>query len=891
MESEMLNEKKVKDFIRVAIGGSEDGSDVEDIESKEELWGEPEDGLSQAELLELIKEQNECKLESKPGTENMQKDSESLSEGMESKEVSRSISVTDHGKNSGLLKEIKLEVETNIENQIVDMNCNESIGISKGDSSFVASKAVRDENEEQVEAHKKGDQITADITLESEEELSDIEITGIVKEKLKTQDVVENVKGSMPSCKVMVKTTIETFTKEEKDRKGKCRKITEDLIEEVIVEEKESEGLTQEEILALIKTQSKSTVEDKAKDDATSGTSDSESFLEVEEAATDEEKKVPNPEKSEKPAEDSIKIVNEKESNKLEVVIHPDENPDDSSDIFADVFESGTAEEDTAMDKNEPALKRKVTVVAEIPEENVEEPMKDVDVSENVSETNEDDREIHPLEDEMDESLTEEERHRMTLEMKKLEREANTGVTERARLESQELLGLFGVPWVVAPFEAEAQCAFLEKVSPKSPKFGSSSSIRKFLAEGTVTEDSDIWAFGAATVYRHVFDRRRTRVRLYTKEDIYKKLGLTRMQVVQLALLTGSDYTIGLPGVGTVTALEILAAFPGEKSSNPGSSEDAELDDVISGMEHFADWWKRMELNEEKGEPVGHSYHDPKPEIAEKLRRRLLACWKTLQSKQPGASLLPAGFPSRAVAQAYLKPSVDDCRDTFTWLKPDEAALRSYAQLHFGWTKEKTDSILRPLFARLKLSDCKDRTQTSLHSFFSHLRTDPRPGDLDSANVGVRAMKALERIAGKLDDNTKGSADEDVEQQGRGDGRKANVSSERSVPKMRKALNPKRRGGGKVMKEMAEDKVITKVKDVTKNMETGFSSSLYSSDNIPQRQKDNNNALQSKLKAIEVLRMTSMGRGKRPKEGAKKGKDAKKLRREEVKLSESSESD
>lgn len=56
----------------------------------------------------------------------------------------------------------------------------------------------------------------------------------------------------------------------------------------------------------------------------------------------------------------------------------------------------------------------------------------------------------------------------------------------------QELLELFGVPYLVAPMEAEAQCAFLDLIE---------------LTDGTITDDSDIWLFGGRTVYKNFFDQ------------------------------------------------------------------------------------------------------------------------------------------------------------------------------------------------------------------------------------------------------------------------------------------------------------------------------------------------------------------------------------------------
>ena len=40
--------------------------------------------------------------------------------------------------------------------------------------------------------------------------------------------------------------------------------------------------------------------------------------------------------------------------------------------------------------------------------------------------------------------------------------------------------------------------------------------------------------------------------------------GVSRSELINLALLCGSDYTEGIQGVGPVRALEIMAEFPGD---------------------------------------------------------------------------------------------------------------------------------------------------------------------------------------------------------------------------------------------------------------------------------------------------------------------------------------
>uniref|UniRef100_A0A8C5TAY0 DNA repair protein complementing XP-G cells n=1 Tax=Malurus cyaneus samueli TaxID=2593467 RepID=A0A8C5TAY0_9PASS len=120
-------------------------------------------------------------------------------------------------------------------------------------------------------------------------------------------------------------------------------------------------------------------------------------------------------------------------------------------------------------------------------------------------------------------------------------------VTGQMFLESQELLRLFGIPYIEAPMEAEAQCAILDLTDQTS---------------GTITDDSDVWLFGARHVYKNFFSQNKY-VEYYQYVDFQNQLGLDRSKLINLAYLLGSDYTEGIPNVGFVTAMEILNEFPG----------------------------------------------------------------------------------------------------------------------------------------------------------------------------------------------------------------------------------------------------------------------------------------------------------------------------------------
>ncbi|XP_073470559.1 DNA excision repair protein ERCC-5 [Aquarana catesbeiana] len=234
-------------------------------------------------------------------------------------------------------------------------------------------------------------------------------------------------------------------------------------------------------------------------------------------------------------------------------------------------------------------------------------------------------------------------------------------VTGQMYLESQELLRLFGIPYVVAPMEAEAQCAIMDLTDQTS---------------GTITDDSDIWLFGARHVYKHFFSQNKY-VEYYQFSDIQNQLGLDRTKLINLAYLMGSDYTEGIPSVGFVSAMEILNEFPGHG---------------LEPLLKFKEWWAEAQANKK----IRPNPNDTK--VKKKLR---------------DLELHP-GFPNKAVAEAYLKPVVDESKGAFSWGRPDLEQIREFCESRFGWYRSKTDEALLPVLKQLNVQ----QTQLRIDSFF-----------------------------------------------------------------------------------------------------------------------------------------------------------------------------
>ncbi|KGO41307.1 XPG/RAD2 endonuclease [Penicillium expansum] len=227
--------------------------------------------------------------------------------------------------------------------------------------------------------------------------------------------------------------------------------------------------------------------------------------------------------------------------------------------------------------------------------------------------------------------------------------------------ECQQLLTLFGLPYITAPMEAEAQCAKLVSLG---------------LVDGIVTDDSDIFLFGGTRVYKNMFNQSKF-VECYLTSDLEKEYALHRQKLISFAHLLGSDYTEGIPGIGPVTALEILTEF--------------------SNLEEFRDWWSELQMGT-------NNVQDTHLAFRKKFR------------KKASKIFLPPSFPDTKVDEAYLEPAVDDDPSQFQWGVPDLNGLRAFLMTTIGWSQERTDEVLVPVIRDMNRRD-QEGTQSNITQF------------------------------------------------------------------------------------------------------------------------------------------------------------------------------
>ncbi|MFX1475030.1 MAG: flap endonuclease-1 [Promethearchaeota archaeon] len=127
-------------------------------------------------------------------------------------------------------------------------------------------------------------------------------------------------------------------------------------------------------------------------------------------------------------------------------------------------------------------------------------------------------------------------------------------LTREMAQEAQEVLGYLGIPYLDAPCEGEAQAAFM---------------ARKGEVWASASRDFDSLLFGTPRLLRYLTLTGRKRLpsrgtsvplqpELIELSRVLAEHKLTREQLVDMALLIGTDFNSGVRGIGPKTALKLI---------------------------------------------------------------------------------------------------------------------------------------------------------------------------------------------------------------------------------------------------------------------------------------------------------------------------------------------
>ncbi|TCD61117.1 DNA repair protein rad2 [Steccherinum ochraceum] len=330
-------------------------------------------------------------------------------------------------------------------------------------------------------------------------------------------------------------------------------------------------------------------------------------------------------------------------------------------------------------------------------------------------------------------------------------------VTQQMVSQIMMMLRLFGIPYITAPMEAEAQCAELLNLS---------------LVDGIITDDSDVFLFGGGRVFKNMFNQSKT-VECFLSSDLERELGLERDKLIRLAYLLGSDYTEGLLGVGPVVAMELLTEFT-------STSEDA--------LFGFKEWWRRVQ-----------SGRDSAAESGSKFKKRFKKRFKEL--------FLPEDWPNPAVRDAYYHPTVDHSDEPFKWGLPDLDALREFFNAELGWNQSKVDDLLLPIIQKMNKRSQQGamNKQGNLLGFFDA----PAGVGMAPRKRQAYSSKRLQQVVADFRKKQRAdSASTGADGSRAGSSSESEAEEEERPKKKRKTANRKRKGQAKDKEkegEAAED--------------------------------------------------------------------------------------
>ncbi|XP_017237787.1 single-strand DNA endonuclease 1 isoform X1 [Daucus carota subsp. sativus] len=253
----------------------------------------------------------------------------------------------------------------------------------------------------------------------------------------------------------------------------------------------------------------------------------------------------------------------------------------------------------------------------------------------------------------------------------------NMGSEFSGMIKEANILGMaLGIPCIISLEEAEAQCALLNSES---------------LCDGCFTSDSDIFLFGARTVYRDICLGEGGYVVCYEMNDIETKLGFGRNSLITLALLLGSDYTPGVRKLGQEAACQIVKSI----------GECNVLQRVASDGLSFAN----------------------KPKVSKKQNKAPRRTNKENYSHPINENVGPVhDLPNEnqylAVIEAYLRPKCHTADSSVVQralggLPFDRLKLQNICARYFEWPPEKTDEYILPKIAERKLRQFANLRSTS----------------------------------------------------------------------------------------------------------------------------------------------------------------------------------
>ncbi|KAF8349580.1 flap endonuclease 1 [Amanita rubescens] len=351
-------------------------------------------------------------------------------------------------------------------------------------------------------------------------------------------------------------------------------------------------------------------------------------------------------------------------------------------------------------------------------------------------------------------------------------------VTSQHNEECRKLLALMGIPVVVAPSEAEAQCAELARGG-------------KVYAAGS--EDMDTLTFNAPILFRHLTfsEAKKQPISEINLQLALKGLDMDMSQFINLCILLGCDYLEPIKGVGPKSALKLLRehgtledvvehlrAKAAQKAA--AAEEESEPEEIIEDQPALtSDFEVPDHVNDEAeegadGEKEEKHSEDEEEEQSKKSKAKAKAKSgkgkskkggkaaeddtetkpKPKKAKAKGGVQIPEHWPWEEAKKLFEKPDVLPADQVeLEWKNPDVEGLVEFLVKQKGFNEERVRKGAEKLQKFLH-----SKQQGRLDGFFTVKAKEPvAPAKAKGKKEDVKGkagVKGVKRKGGEKEEGT-----------------------------------------------------------------------------------------------------------------------------------------
>ena len=123
---------------------------------------------------------------------------------------------------------------------------------------------------------------------------------------------------------------------------------------------------------------------------------------------------------------------------------------------------------------------------------------------------------------------------------------------------TKELLAILRIPWVDAIEDGEAQASYM---TMKGDSWGAGSQDYDCLLFGSTRLVRNLNSSKKSSIKKGRVEPAKSKIELIKSEEVLRKLGITREQMVDMALLIGTDFNLGVKGIGPKTSYRLIYRY------------------------------------------------------------------------------------------------------------------------------------------------------------------------------------------------------------------------------------------------------------------------------------------------------------------------------------------